>query len=190
MLRVVAIASLVFPAFVPLFGGCRISLETPDLSVPNTDGGNGRACVVSSTSQPCLDAMMHSDLAFIEQKIFATSCLFAGCHDGPTDAGKLDLRAGMSHDRLVGVSSQIDGTRKLVVPNDVAASYLMLMLRDVAPAMASPSGRPPPGDIGFMPAPPGTPTLCCQKLDAIERWINDGAPNNGTRASSAAPQHE
>ena len=172
MLRLVAIASLGFP----LFGGCRISLENYDTSIQNTDGGNGGTCVVSTTSQPCIDATAHSDLAFIEQKIFAASCNFSGCHDSATDSGKLDLRAGVSHDRLVGVSSQIDGTRKLVVPNDVAASYLMLMLRDVAPAMASPPASPPPGNVGFRPQ--AAPTLCCQKLAAIERWINAGAPNH------------
>jgi hypothetical protein len=172
MLRVVAIASLVFP----VFWGCRISLENYDTSIQDTDGGNGRACVVSSTSQPCMDATMHSDLAFIEQKVFAASCNFSGCHGSATDAGKLDLRPGVSRDHLVGVSSQIDGTRKLVVPNDVAASYLMVMLRDIAPAMASPPASPPPGSVGFMPQ--AAPTLCCQKLDAIERWINAGAPNH------------
>jgi hypothetical protein len=172
MLRLVGIASLI----VPLLGGCRISLENYDTSIQNTDGGNGGACVVSTTSQPCMDATTHSDLAFIEQKIFAASCNFSGCHDSATDSGKLDLRAGVSHDHLVGVSSQIDGTRKLVVPNDVAASYLMLMLRDVAPAMASPPASPPPGNVGFMPQ--AAPTLCCQKLEAIERWINAGAPNH------------
>src|SRR5262245_16571551 len=130
MLRVVAIASLV----LPLFWGCRISLEDNyDTSIPATDGGNGRACVVSSTSQPCMDAaaMMHPDLAFIEQKIFAQSCNFPGsCHNSASDPGKVDLRQGMSHDHLVGVPSLIDKTRRLVVPRDVAASYLMLMLRD------------------------------------------------------------
>src|ERR1044071_1829109 len=130
MLRVVAIASLV----VPLLWGCRISLEENyDTSIPTTDGGNGRACVVSSTSQPCMDAgaMTHPALAFIEKTIFAQSCNFSGRHDSATDSGKLDLRPGVSHDHLVGVPSMIDRTRKLVVPNDVAASYLMLMLRDV-----------------------------------------------------------
>src|SRR5882672_12014400 len=175
MLRVVAIASLVFP----LFGGCRISLENYDTSIQDTDGGSGRACVVSSISQPCMDATMHTDLAFLEQKVFAQSCNFSGCHDSATDSGKLDLRPGVSHDHLVGVSSQIDRTRMLVVPNDVAASYLMLMLRDVAPAVANPPAGPPPGNIGFMPQNAGSAgTLCCQKLDAIERWINAGAPNH------------
>src|SRR3954452_16898769 len=168
MFRLVAIAGLLC--------SCRLSLENYDTSIQGTDAGNGRACVVSTTSQPCMDATMHSDLAFIEQRIFASSCNFSGCHGSATDAGRLDLRAGMSHDRLVDVSSQIDPTRKLVVPNDVAASYLMLMLRDLAPAMASPPGNPPPGSIGFMPQ--AAPTLCCQKLDAIERWIKAGAPNH------------
>jgi hypothetical protein len=168
MFRLVAIAGLLC--------SCRLSLENYDTSIQGTDAGNGRACVVSTTSQPCMDATMHSDLAFIEQRIFASSCNFSGCHDSATDAGRLDLRAGASHDRLVGVSSQIDPSRKLVVPNDVAASYLMLMLRDVAPAMANPPGNSPPGSIGFMPQ--AAPTLCCQKLDAIERWINAGAPNH------------
>jgi hypothetical protein len=168
MFRLVAIAGLLC--------SCRLSLENYDTSIQGTDAGNGRACVVSTTSQPCMDATMHSDLAFIEQRIFASSCNFSGCHGSATDAGRLDLRAGASHDRLVGVSSQIDPSRKLVVPNDVAASYLMLMLRDVAPAMANPPGNSPPGSIGFMPQ--AAPTLCCQKLDAIERWINAGAPNH------------
>ncbi|HEX3760317.1 MAG TPA: hypothetical protein VHW23_16485 [Kofleriaceae bacterium] len=123
-----------------------------------------------------MDATTHADLGFIEQKIFALSCNFSGCHDSPNDSGKLDLHAGGSHDHLVGVTSMIDATRKLVVPNDVQASYLMLMLRDVAPAMANPPGNSPPGSVGFMPQ--AAPTLCCQKLDAIERWINAGAPNN------------
>ncbi|HEX8109640.1 MAG TPA: hypothetical protein VF516_18040 [Kofleriaceae bacterium] len=171
MLRLVAIASLA----VGLPWGCRISLED-NVALTADGGSNGRACTVSTTSQPCMDATTHSDLAFIEQKIFAPSCNFSGCHDSATDSGKLDLRAGVSHDHLVGVASQIDTTRKLVVPNDAAASYLMLMLRDVAPAMASPPGNPPPGSVGFMPQ--GAPTLCCQKLDAIERWINAGAPNH------------
>lgn len=164
MIRVVALAALGL--------GCRISLETEDL------GGNStaRECTVSTTSQPCMDAVMHSDLAWIEQKIFAASCNFSGCHSSTSDAGKLDLRPGMSHGHLVGASSIIDRTRKLVVAGDVEASYLMLMVRDVPPMMASPPASPPPGGIGYMPQ--GSPGLCCQKLDALERWIMSGAPNN------------
>lgn len=166
MIRLVAIAALL--------SGCRISLETND-----TEEFSTRQCTVSTTSQPCMDAVNHSDLAWIEQKIFTPSCAIPGCHSSTSDSGKLDLHAGMSHDHLVNVSSIIDRTRKLVVPNDVDASYLMLMVRDVPPAMANPPAMSPPGDIGYMPqgVPPSL-ALCCQKLDALERWIKAGAPNN------------
>ncbi|HMG25123.1 MAG TPA: hypothetical protein VK607_27485 [Kofleriaceae bacterium] len=165
MLRVV-IASV---GLVQL-AGCRVSLETDE---------SHRACAINTSSAVCSEAVNHSDLKWIEQNVFAPNCNLGGggaCHGGASDAGKLDLRAGLSHGHLVGVSSMIDRTRQLVVPGDVAASYLMLMLGDVAPAMASPPGAPPPGNIGYMPQTSGT--LCCQKLDAIERWIADGAPNN------------
>jgi hypothetical protein len=157
-----------------LLAGCRVSLESNDLGGDITS----RQCTVSTTSQPCMDATAHSDFAWIEQKVFVASCDFSGCHSSANDAGKLDLRSGMSHDHLVGVSSMIDRTRQLVVPNDVPASYLMLMLRDVPPAMANPPAGPPPGNIGYMPQGPASAALCCQKLDAIERWIEAGAPNN------------
>ena len=161
MLRLLVIASLV--------AACRISLE-PD---------EPRACVVNTTSPLCADAVNHSDLKWIETNIFAPNCNLGGggaCHASASDSGKLGLQPGMSHDHLVNVTSMVDKTRKLVVPNDVAASYLMLMLSDVAPEMASPPGGAPPRDIGYMPQSSGT--LCCQKLDALERWVESGAPNN------------
>ena len=161
MLRLVVLAGLL--------AACRISLEN--------DGP--RTCIVDAKAPSCLDAVNHSDLAWIEQNIFVPNCNLGGggaCHGGASDLGKLDLRAGMSHNHLVGVSSMVDRTRMLVVPNDVAASYLMLMLNDVSPDMANPPGSRPPSNIGFMPMSNGT--LCCQKLDALERWIDSGAPNN------------
>ena len=161
MIRLVVIASLLV--------GCRISLEDSDTG----DDVTGRRCTVSTTA-PCLDAVTHSDLAWIEEKVFVASCNFSGCHNGAaTPPGKVDLRAGMSYAHLVGYTSMIDPSRKLVVPKDVAASYLMLMLGDIPPAMASPPGTVP--DAGLMPQ--GNLPLCCQKLDAIERWIMAGALN-------------
>jgi len=166
---------LVIPWIVlaSLLGGCRISLEDAE----NT-GGGGR-CVVSMTSQACLDAESHQDLTWIQQNIFTASCVFSGCHNGSNNhAGKVDLRAGMSHSHLVDFASILDPTRKLVVANNVNASYLMLMLGHVTPDMADPPAMPPPASVGYMPQSSGGQLLCCQKLDALERWINDGAPNN------------
>jgi hypothetical protein len=57
---------------------------------------------------------------------------------------------------------------------DVKSSYLMLMLHDFDPTTATPPGREP--GIGYMPL--GFGSLCCQKLDAVERWITAGAPAN------------
>jgi len=119
-----------------------------------------------------MEAVAHSDLAWIETNIFAVACTFSGCHANASDLGKIDLRAGMSHGHLVGISSVADPTRILVVPNDIHASYLMLSLRDFPPEMATPPAMAP--SVGYMPQ--GAPTLCCQKLDAIERWIMAGAP--------------
>ena len=84
----------------------------------------------------------------------------------------------MSHSHLVNFTSILDPTRKLVVPNDVEQSFLMLMLGFVPPEMADPPGTAPPASVGFMPQSSGGQLSCCQKLEALERWINAGAPNN------------
>ena len=159
MIRLVAIACLL--------AGCRISLDDEPM-------GGATACQIDTANQICASATSHSDLAWIEDNLFANSCDASSCHASAAAPGKLDLRPMFSHDGLVNVASKIDTSRKLVVPNDVNASYLMLMLRAVPPEMANPPGSPPPTDIGFMPQ--GGLTLCCQKLDAISRWITAGAP--------------
>jgi hypothetical protein len=163
MMRLVLVASLL--------AGCRISLENTDMGGSTT----GRTCSVSTTSPACLDAPNHADLAWIEPNIFAASCNFSGCHNGDnTVQGKVDLRPTKSFAHLVNAASVIEPTRKLVVPDDVEASYLMLMLRDVAPALANPPGTAP--SVGFMPKSTGS-SLCCQKLETLERWIMAGAPS-------------
>jgi hypothetical protein len=161
MIRLVLVASLLV--------GCRISLESEDTAA--------LACTVNTKSSACVeaDSMMRDDLAWIEDNVFAPSCIFSGCHNGDsTPQGKIDLRTGMSCAHLVNYTSAIEPTRKLVIPNDVEASYLMLLLSDVPPEMASPPGRVPA--IGLMPL--GAGVLCCQKLDAVRRWIEKGAPCN------------
>ena len=156
-----------------VLAGCRLSLESTDTGSSST----GRVCTVSTTSPACADAVNHQDLAWIEQNIFVASCNFSGCHNGDnTPQGKVDLRPMKSYAHLVNYASVIDPSRKLVVPNDIEASYLMLMVRDVAPDMASPPGSAPPGSVGYMPKDTGT-TLCCQKFDTLERWIMAGAPS-------------
>lgn len=171
MLRLAAVAMLLV--------GCRISLSSENGDpVVDTDGGaaDPRGCQVSTTIPSCTDAVGHSDLAWIETNVFKGSCDSSGCHNGAAGNDSIvDLSPGASYAHLVDFTSNIDSSRKLVVANNLAASYLLLMLGDVAPANASPpaSGLPPAGRM-----PQGSPQLCCQKLDAIERWITAGAPTN------------
>jgi hypothetical protein len=162
---------------------CRVSLS--DETTAGDDGltgrgSNGRVCQVSTTSPSCIAADQQNPvtLTWIEQNIFRTSCNFAGCHNGDNTAqGKVDLRPGMSYAHLVDFASAIDPARNLIVAGDVKSSYLMFMLQDVAPADATPPAAPPPADIGYMPQGANA-ALCCQKLDAIERWIENGAPSD------------
>src|SRR5512139_2564677 len=118
MIRFVMIASLL--------AGCRISLESEESAV----------CQVSTTSASCLAAAASnkSDLAWIETEVFRGSCASSSsCHDGlgTTTAGRLELTEGNSHAALVNRPSRLDPSRMLVVPNDVNASYLMVMLQAI-----------------------------------------------------------
>jgi hypothetical protein len=158
---------------VLLFAGCRTSLdETPDASEVG-----GRLCKVSTTVAACMQAESKMDLPWIETNIFKPHCAFSGCHNAAqTAAGRIDmLNPGMSHDDLVNQDSMVASGRKLVVPGKPRESYLLMMMRQFKAEEMEPTPvAPPPGDIGYMPQGVEE-ALCCQKLDAVERWISAGA---------------
>lgn len=172
MIRLALVASLGLLAT----SACRYSLEGDDDPVGGSDGG-GRQCQVVTTSQTCVDAANNQNLAWIEQNIFTPNCGGNSCHSNiPLPGGRIVLTTA-SHDKLVNVESEITPGRMLVVPNDVKKSYLMVLLRHLELAEADPSPAPePPEDVGYMPQASGP--ICCQKLDAIVRWIEAGALNN------------
>jgi hypothetical protein len=119
-------------------------------------------------SPDCLEAKNHSDLAFIQDKIFTPSCTFTSCHRGAaTMAGGLTLEAGLARDQLVGKPSDLDPSKQLVKPGDPANSYL-LIISGKYPGIINP-------DVGTMPS--RNPLLCTEKLDAMDRWIAAGAPS-------------
>lgn len=158
-------------ATVALVGGCRYSLE-------NTNTG-GDDQVDAAVSAACLEAKQHSDLTFIETVIFKPSCEFSGCHNGVqgSAAGRLDIRPGQAFAHLVNVDSNIDTSRKLVVPGEPTQSYLLMMIQQIPPSGMTPPAAPPPDDIGYMPQTSNS-VLCAEKRDAIQRWIVAGAPMN------------
>jgi hypothetical protein len=131
------------------------------------------------TSQACMDATTNQSLSWIQSNIFDKQCTFSGCHDGgATKAGAVDLRAGKSYAHLVGYASALDPTFKLVVAGQPKMSYLEVMLGKIMPNDAIPSAPPIRADVGLMPMDNAGQLLCCQKLDALDRWISMGAMND------------
>ena len=170
MLRLAVLASLL------LAPACRMSLEDDNNNGP-ADAPPGTADAPLSAS--CQEATSHSDLAWIETNVFQRSCTFSGCHNGAnTDAGRMNLKVGMSHASLVNVDSEIAPSFKQVVPGQPNQSYLLMMIQHIPPGQMSPPTSPPPDDVGFMPQTAGESLLCVEKRDAIQRWIAAGAMNN------------
>jgi hypothetical protein len=114
---------------------------------------------------PCEEATMHSDLAWIQQAVFAKSCTGGSCHDATSPQAQLDLTAPHAYGELVSVKSTIYTSWNLVTPGDPDASMLMVRL----------GGASGP-DVDVMPK--GQPALCAEKVDAIRRWIAAGAAND------------
>ncbi len=157
--------------------GCRTSLDDE----PDAGGGSGNRVCKVSTVAACMQAESQSSLAWIETNIFQPHCAFSGCHNATaTTAGRIDLKnSGMSHDDLVNIDSMVAPGRKLVVAGAPKQSYLMILLQQYKPTEMEPTPvAPPPSDIGYMPQGTGNVPLCCQKIDAIDRWITAGAMNN------------
>ena len=172
-MRAALFASLVVVA------GCRIDLDHASEVDAST---NGRTCKMG-TSAVCMDAVNHSDFAFLKNQVFPISCsASSSCHMSSTASGKLDLSAANAYTALMGpsgtcgVMADVDKSRVLVVPGQPAQSYLFFMIHGVKAADGMPPFSDPPSNIGLMPQ--NNAALCCQKIDAIERWITAGAMNN------------
>ena len=156
-----------------LASGCKIDLDKAEMDA-NT---SGRTCKVS-TATVCKEAESHSDFTWIKGKIFAANCFGSSCHSGSTASGKLDLTddpfTALMGAGGTGTDSNLAPGHKRVVAGDPAASYLFFIIHglDDNPGPFS----DPPATVGYMPM--SNSTLCCQKIDAIERWITAGAMNN------------
>lgn len=158
---------------------CRYDLDSAEYR----DAAQPRPCAPSSNVQSCLGAEAHSDFTYIYSTMLKPKCTFSGCHNGAsTQAGMHDYRtldAAYSH--LVGAASELDTSRVLVVPGDVSRSFLMVMVGSYKPSEAEPPLAAIPQDdhgmaVGTMPQ--DAPVMCCQKVDAIGRWIAAGAAKN------------
>jgi hypothetical protein len=98
-------------------------------------------------------------LAEIEAEVWRPSCVFSACHQG-VGAARLSLE-GKTHARLVNVAALDADGRTLVVPQDLAASYLYEKLSSIAPQAGT---RMPQGAV-----------LDEEALQMVRSWIEAGA---------------
>jgi hypothetical protein len=156
-----------------LVSGCRYDLDHADVDA-NT---SGRTCKVS-TAAVCIEADTHSDFTWIKGKIFAANCFGSSCHSGSTASGMLDLTddpyTSLMGAAGTGTDSNLQPGKKRVVAGDPANSYLFFIVHGLDANKGT--FEEPPSNVGYMPM--SNSTLCCQKLDAIERWITAGALND------------
>ena len=73
-----------------------------------------------------------------------------------------------------GTMSNLDPTKQRVVAGDPASSYLFFIVHGLDDNKGT--FTDPPSNVGYMPM--SNSTLCCQKIDALERSIMAGAMNN------------
>lgn len=134
------------------------------------DGGEGdRDASIDAISPSCREAMDHSDLTWLQDRVFQPSCAgFTACHMGTAqEAGGLSLERGQTHRQMVGIDSGMFPQYERVTPGDPANSYLMIIIGQY----------PGPIDAKVGNMPYNSPLLCKEKRDAIERWIMAGAPD-------------
>lgn len=161
---------------VILVAGCQINLDSAPVQQT--------MCAVNTVSQNCIDAANASDFTFLKTKIFDANCFGSACHEAAGTAklhfsqnvSQADAYANLMGTDGMGYVSTIDPTRRVVVPGDPASSYMEVMIQRISPTKATPPASPPPSNIGYMPQ--ASMVLCCQKLDAIDRWIAAGAMND------------
>jgi hypothetical protein len=111
----------------------------------------------------CEQAAAHSDLAWIEANVLVPSCT-NGCHNAAHPYANLRLDGGLARSNLVGVPSTLRAGWTRVVAGSPSESYLLVAIGHI-------SGPIP--DDGYMPL--GSPRLCVEIRDAIQRWIAAGA---------------
>jgi hypothetical protein len=112
-------------------------------------------------------AVVQPTLSSIQNNIFALKCAVAGCHVTGGIA-PMSLEPGNSFNTLVNANSAYGNPLLLrVKPNDAANSVLYLKITGDA-RTGGPQARMPFGLGGMSTA----------EVNAIQTWINNGAPNN------------
>ncbi len=138
------------------------------------DGASGGSPLPGSApADPSTDDCTEFEGTFsaIQEVVFEKrGCTAQVCH-GASAIADLDLRAGVSYENLVEAPSSGTSGRR-VVPGDRERSVLYAKL-----AAATIPGSV---QISGAPMPSGMPPISLDELEAIQKWINAGAPATGT----------
>src|ERR1051325_5327029 len=123
------------------------------------------------TTDPTPDPVLSSKFSDIQKQTFTISCAYGGCHDALSQKALLCLTRDSCYNQLMNHSIQaLQGSRrftKLVYAGNADSSFLIYKL-------TLPSSSVAYGD----PMPQRLPKLPQNQIDAIVKWINDGAQNN------------
>ncbi|MET0384848.1 MAG: hypothetical protein ABW321_02760, partial [Polyangiales bacterium] len=149
--------------------------ETKDASTPSADAGNADGADRADGQGECGTGSFDSTYAAIQSVIFEKGgCANDMCH-GAKASGGLDLRAGASYDSLIEVKSKNSAMFR-VMPGVPTESFLFQKLRAAT--------EPGSVQVEGSPMPSGAPPLSADHLHALRRWIEAGAPREGSVGSS------
>lgn len=125
------------------------------------------------------DREYESTFAAIQEVIFkGGSCTNDMCH-GAAAMGELDLRPDVAYENLIEVKAKL-GSQYRIMPGVPGESFLYNKLR----AATEPGSVTVEGSS--MPA--GAPALSSEHLEVLRRWIEAGAPREGSVGDSVTGQ--
>lgn len=153
-----------------------------DAGQDKSDAATAAQQTESQTEKPtgaCDDREYASTFAAIQKVILeGRNCTNDMCH-GAAAKGELDLRPDVAYENLVEVKSKLSAQYR-IMPGVPGESFLYNKLR----AATEPGSVMVEGSA--MPA--GEPPLSAEHLEALRRWIEAGAPREGSIGDSVTGQ--
>jgi hypothetical protein len=134
-----------------------------------------------ANADPCGTGKFDSTFAAIQKVIFeGRNCTNSMCH-GAAAMGGLDLRVGVSYQNLVEVRSRNSALFR-IMPGQPNESFLFNKLRAAT--------EPGSVQVEGSPMPNGSTPLSPDHLEAVRRWIEQGAPREGSIGDSTTGQSD
>lgn len=140
-------------------------------NVVHENWGKTMPPLVAKFAPLCQNAPADSFTA-IQNVIFeGKGCTGSSCHDNTGPQAGMNLTAGNAYANIVNITAQSGGGLKRILPGDATNSFLYRKV----------SAKTDPGSfqVAGSPMPLVGSALTTDQLDALETWINAGAPRTG-----------